>query len=333
MSHAGLRVLRRGLWPLSCFYGGAVRIRNALFDRRLRRIERLPVPVVSVGNVTVGGTGKTPLVMWLVETLRQLARRPGVLARGYGRATGAALNDEGAMLAARYPGLLQVQDPDRVRGGRRLVELGADVVVLDDGFQHRRLHRGCDLVCVDALAPFQGALLLPAGDLREPVVGLGRADAVVLTRADGLSEAGRETAVERLRRACGRDLPVFAARHAPRDLVMHPGGESFDVDALRGRRVGLLSAIGRPEAFEATVAALGADVAWSVRCRDHHRFGEDELREVADRARRDGVTLVVTEKDEPKLASCALPRWVLRVDLRFLGEAPGAASLGLEASS
>src|SRR5690606_22578410 len=153
---------------LSLAYSLGTALRAAAYDRGLLRVERLDVPVVSVGNLTVGGTGKTPLVAWLVERARRAGRRPGVLARGYGRPEGATLNDEGELLAARFADLPQVQDPDRVAGGRRLCATPAvDLVILDDGFQHRRLYRDLDLVCVDAKEPFAGGLQLPAGDLRE----------------------------------------------------------------------------------------------------------------------------------------------------------------------
>src|SRR5687768_6617186 len=143
-----------------------------MFDAGLLRVERAAVPVISVGNLTAGGTGKTRLVHWLVAELRGRGLRPGVLSRGYGRAPGQALNDEGRMLAAAFPGLPQVQEPDRVRGARALVAAsGVDVIVMDDGFQHRRLWRDLDVVCLDATSPFGGGACLPAGLLdRKSVV-------------------------------------------------------------------------------------------------------------------------------------------------------------------
>jgi tetraacyldisaccharide 4'-kinase len=175
--------LRQALWPLGLAWGAVAGVRNWLFDARLRKVHRLPVPVVSIGNLTVGGTGKTPAVAWLCALAKAHGKRPGVLARGYGRAPGARLNDEGELLQRRMPWLLQEQDPDRVAAGARLVGKGADFVVLDDGFQHRRLHRDLDVVCVDATLPFGNGLCLPAGDLREFRSGLRRAGMVLLTRA------------------------------------------------------------------------------------------------------------------------------------------------------
>jgi tetraacyldisaccharide 4'-kinase len=318
-----------GLRPVSWLYGGVVTLRNALFDRRVRRAEKLDVPVVSVGNLTVGGTGKTPLVMWLVETARRCGRRPGVLARGYGRAGGAAMNDEGAMLALRYPDLPQVQRGDRVRGGRELLRAGVDLIVLDDGFQHRRLYRDRDLVCMDASLARADRVLLPAGFLREPLRGLRRADLVVLTRAGSLSSGEIEERRQRVRAWSGKELPVLAATHAPRDLLRMPEGDVLPVEHLHGARVGLLSAIARPDAFAATARALGADVLWHERRRDHHRFTAREIEDAGARARTDRAQLVVTEKDEPKLAPSPVRRLVLRIDLRFLGEAPSLDLVGL----
>ena len=329
MSGAAPHWLRWGLWPFSLVYGGAVRVRNGLFETGLRTIERLPVPVISVGNVTVGGTGKTPTVMWLVEKARREGYEVGVLARGYGREPGAELNEEGAMLAARFPELRQVQDPNRVRGGHALVEQGVDLIVVDDGFQHRRLHRDVNLLCVDARSVLADRMLLPAGRLREPLSGLRRADVVVLTRAERLSPHDVEERSRQLRAIAGRPLPVFAAEHAPRDVVAKPSGDVLALTELQGRRVALLSAIARPEYFEHTVAALGAEVCWHARRRDHHRFGEGEVAQVAARARADGAQLLVTEKDAPKLAAADIDHWLLRVDLRFLDEEPDTELVGM----
>ena len=322
--------VRRALWPLSLAYSAGTALRRVAYDRGLRRVERLAVPVVSVGNLTVGGTGKTPLVIWLVEQARLAGRRPGVLARGYGRAKGAALNDEGALLAARFPDLPQVQDPDRVAGGRRLCAVGdVDLVILDDGFQHRRLHRDLDLVCVDAREPFDGGLQLPAGDLRESPRALRRADAVVLTRASRASPIELADCVRRVVGAAGRALPVHAADHRALDLVERPSGQSLPLDALAARRVHLLSAIARPATFAETVAALGATVVRHRIEADHHIHDPAVVRRLADAAAQDRALLIVTEKDEVKLHGLDVPRLVLRIALRFRDEPPDLGRLGI----
>ncbi len=323
-------VFRQSLWPFSAVYVAATWARNVMFDRGLRRIHGLPVPVVSIGNLTVGGTGKTPLVSWLIGLAQESGRCPGVLARGYGREAGDELNDEGMMLAARFPGLHQVQDPDRVRGGGRLVEeMGVDFVILDDGFQHRRLHRDVDIVCLDAEYPWSRGGYLPAGDLRESTSGLRRADLIVLTRADMISTDRRRRMLAIVRRVVGDSKPVFFAAHQPRDLVLMPSGEVAPVSELRDAKVLLLSAIARSSAFEATVEKLGAVVEGHIRRRDHHRHTADELAEAAARAGRMGAHLLVTEKDEAKLVGSSVERMVLRIDLSFMEESPTSKMLAL----
>jgi tetraacyldisaccharide 4'-kinase len=326
----GANPLRQALWPLGLAYGAAAALRNWLFDGRLRAVHRLGAPVVSVGNLTAGGTGKTPLVLWLCELAHRHGRRPGVLARGYARAPGAALNDEGAMLQQRLPWLLQEQDPDRVAAGRRLLARGADFVVLDDGFQHRRLHRDVDVVCLDAVLPFGNGACLPAGDLREFRTGLRRADVVVWTRADRLPQDALALRTARVRElACDGDLPVFAAVHEPIEVVERPGGAVHGLDRLHGRRAVLLSAIARPASFRATCEELGVAVVAERRHRDHHRFTSAEVDAAQAAARAAGAELVTTEKDDVRLPATAPARLVLRIGLRFLGPAPAPSQVGI----
>jgi tetraacyldisaccharide 4'-kinase len=318
--------LRQALWPLGLLYGAAAAVRNWTFDARLRAVHRLPVTVVSVGNLTVGGTGKTPAVAWLCALARARGRRPGVLARGYGRAPGAPLNDEGTMLQRRMPWLLQEQDPDRIAAGARLVGKGADYVVLDDGFQHRRLHRDRDVVCLDAELPFGNGSCLPAGDLREFRSGLRRAGLVLLTRAARLSPEQVQARCRRVRELAGRDdLGVHACEHGPSDVFVQPAGEVRAIGDLRGRTAVLLSAIARPASFRETVEGLGVRVVGEHRFRDHHRFTAGEVAAAAASARTASALLLTTEKDDARLSAFDVERWVLRIELRFLGEAPAPA--------
>lgn len=322
--------LRQALWPLSLLYAVAAALRNWSFDAGLRAVHRLPVPVVAVGNLTVGGTGKTPAVLWLAALAHRLGRRVGVLARGYGRARGSELNDEGAMLQARLPFLLQEQDPDRVAAGRRLVERGADFVILDDGFQHRRLHRDLDLLCLDAALPFGNGLCLPAGDLREPRSGLRRAGVVLLTRADAVDAQGLAAREHRIRQLAGRsELPIHACFHRPLDVVVEPGFAQQPLSWLRGRRVVLLSAVARPQSFHSTVAALGAEIAGDLRYRDHHWFTPAEVEAAAAAARDAGAVLLVTEKDAVRLVGSGKEYGVLRIELCFPDREPSPAEVGL----
>jgi len=318
----GLGLLRRASWPLGIAYRAVAALRNGMFDVGLRRVQRVAVPVVSIGNLTVGGTGKTPAVAFVCELARSRGRTPGVVARGYGRAPGALLNDEGAMLQRRLPWLLQQQDPDRVAGARRLVGAGADFVVMDDGFQHRRLHRDLDVVCVDAERPFGNGSCLPTGDLRESPAGLRRAGLVLLTRAGRLDAAALAASVAVVRRHLRDGVAVHACDHAAKDFVVQPGGTVVDLASLRGRRAWLLSGIARPASFRAAVEDVGLVVVGEHRHRDHHRFTADEVAAAARAAASAAALLVVTEKDDARLAGSAVERHVLRIALRFVHDAP-----------
>lgn len=328
------RVLRRSLWPLSFVYAGVAALRNGLFDRGIKRVHRIGLPVISVGNLTVGGTGKTPMVSWLVERAQAEGLRPAILARGYGRAPGAELNDEGLLLRQRHPDVPQVQDPDRVAGAQALERRGdVDLVILDDGFQHRRLHRDRDLVLVDARRPLADHRVLPAGDLRELPAGLHRADLVVMTRAEGLDAPALDQRRAGLRRIARRDdLPVLAAEHAPHGVESRPGtGALAEPGSLRGRRVFLVSSIARPASFEATVERLGAEVVEHRAYRDHHRHDHAALRELARRATELGAELLTTAKDAVKFPDAEdCPHLVLHIGLRFLGAEPDSKQLGLD---
>ncbi len=322
--------LRQALWPLGLLYGLAAAVRNWTFDAGLRRVHRLDVPVYAVGNLTVGGTGKTPTVLWLCQQLRAAGRHPGVLARGYGRARGARLNDEGEMLQRALPWLQQEQDPDRTAGGRRLQQKGVDCIVLDDGFQHRRLHRDVNLLCMDAARPFADGQLLPAGDLREWRAGVGRATAVLLTRAGTLDDDQLAARVRRLRELAGNDaLPIWACEHAPSGLVGRPAGTELPAEHLRGRRVVLLSALARPQAFADTVKALGAEVVAEQAFRDHHRFTASEVAAAAALARRHDAVLLTTAKDDVRLPADGPERLVLQIALAFRGPQPSLRELGI----
>lgn len=317
--------LRQALWPLGLLYGCVTAVRNWLYDANIKAARRVAVPVVSIGNLTVGGTGKTPTAAWLCQLAHANGRRPGLLARGYGRAPGSRLNDEGMMLARRLPDLLQEQDPDRVAGAERLIAAGADLIVLDDGFQHRRLARDLDVVCLDATRPFDNGQCLPGGMLREWRSGLCRAGVVLLTRAEHLDAEAIELRRGRIRAlARNRELPVHPCTHAASEVRAEPDGATEPAVALQGRRVVLLSAIARPESFRATAEQLGAEVVDEVRHRDHHRFTAAEAAVAAARAAAASATLLVTEKDDVKLVEFGIARSVLRIDLKFLEREPAA---------
>lgn len=348
-SRADSRLARRGgaielLRVPAALFGAAATLRRALYDAAVLPIHRLDVPVVCVGNLSTGGTGKTPMCALVVDRLAQRGLRPGLLSRGYGTSHGP--NDEALLLERLLPGVPHVQDADRVRGGRALVERGCGSIVLDDGFQHRRLRRDLDLVLVDATrpwglpAPIAGAepvrALLPRGLLREPPSSLSRADAIVLTRASQASAAD----LERLELEIGRfapGKPVLRADHRPARLRDESGGVHA-LASLAGREVDLASGIGNPESFERTVRSLAALVRTHRVFPDHHAFVAGDLAGLGENRR----ALVVTAKDAVKIAPLRATFWALEIDLALTsGEAvldalldslaPGAQAVEREA--
>jgi tetraacyldisaccharide 4'-kinase len=315
--------------PLAPLYRGAVAARLAAYRRGLLERARLEAPVVSVGNLTFGGTGKTPTVVALVRDLARRGRRPAVLTRGWGRTDTRpvvvvgpdprlaveAAGDEPLELAARLPGVPVVVDADRLRGGIEAIARGADLLVLDDGFQHLRLERDLDLVLIDAGDPWGGGRLPPLGRLREPPSGLRRADAVLVTKL-GPDPA---TALEALRLEVERiapGMPVLGARLAA-TMVRRPDG-SAGPETLAGARVVALAGIGRPEAFAELLTECGAEVVETRWFADHHRFSGAEVAAVEARAAELGAVVATTAKDAVKLPADAAV-WVVEVAMTPLG--------------
>jgi tetraacyldisaccharide 4'-kinase len=299
-------------WP----YALAMRVRNWMYDWGMFQIHRAAVPVVVVGNLTVGGTGKTPAVEWAARFFREQGRRVAILSRGYGVSDGR--NDEALVLEANLDDVPHLQGADRVSLARTAVEeLESDLLVLDDGFQHRRLHRDFDLVLIDATQPLQWCI--PGGLLREPRSGLRRAQAVIITRTDQADPA----ALERLRRWVTRQVPgrpVVEARHAPVALHNTHGEES--ITTLRGQSVAALCGIGHPSGFLTTLRSLGANVVEQLIYPDHYPYQRDDVMAIAARLRRlpPDTWLVTTQKDWVKLRVDRLadrPVWSLRIALEI----------------
>ncbi len=296
----GPTALRWALTPFSWLFGTATEIRRSLYQSGVFTVHRVPCPVISVGNLTVGGTGKTPLVEWVVRETRKLGKQAAVLSRGYG-ASAKGVPDELAALSESLQQLAYVSDPDRVRGALEAIERHrAEVLVLDDGFQHHRLARDLDIVAVDATLPFGGGYCLPRGMLREPVRALRRSDVVVLTRADQVEANTLGRLARRLHRAAPKAV-LATADHRPQCVRSLVSGEVFPPSSLEGRRVYAASGIGNPRAFEATLKSLGAYLAGAARFVDHHDYRPEEieaLRRAADAAGAN--TLVTTAKDAVK---------------------------------
>lgn len=308
------RVVGALLTLASVVYGELVRARNAGYNSGLLRAGRLPCRVVCVGNLTVGGTGKTPTVLALAGAATGAGLRVAVLLRGYGRqgrgvrvvSDGRRVllgwreaGDEAALLAQRLPGVPVVVGEDRLTGGRVIVErFDPQVILLDDGFQHRRLHRDADLVLLDATDPFGGGLL-PRGRLREPVAGLRRAAAVLLTRAD---QGDDPEAIRRRVAAVAPGCPVGRSLFRPLRLRDLTEERDRPLAEFRGRRVLAVSGIGNPASFHRTVEEAGAILAGSLTYPDHHAFTEDDRRRMGDAAQsHEAEWIVTTEKDAVRL--------------------------------
>lgn len=296
------RVARGVVLPAAGLFRCASGVRNAAFDRGVARAHPLGAPAVSVGNLTVGGTGKTPVANWLAGELAAAGARPAILLRGYG-------GDEAQVHAALHPGLVVVADRDRVRGARSALARGGDVLVLDDAFQHRRAARDADLVLLSAETPFRPRWPLPAGPWREPLAALRRATAVIVTRKAAADDAVEVWAAAAAEAAPG--TPVVVVRLELGDLVDAHSGVRSGLATLAGRGALVISAIGRPSALEAQLAATGI-VVHARRFPDHHPFSRPEAESLARAAQARGVA-VCTLKDAVKLRALwpreAPPLW------------------------
>jgi tetraacyldisaccharide 4'-kinase len=314
-------LLRGGLRLASAGYGLAVAVRNRLFDRGWKRVTKAAVPVVSVGNLTVGGTGKTPCVEYVARRFREWGRQVAILSRGYGGEGGP--NDEALVLEDNLPDVPHLQGANRVAlAGIAVEELESEVLVLDDGFQHRRLARDLDVVLIDATEPWGYGYLLPRGLLRESPRGLKRAGVVLLTRCD---QANADT-LTRLRGRVARLAPqaaVLETSHRPTGWV-NAEHDTRPLDHWRGKRALAFCGIGNPEAFRRTLLDVGMTPTDFRVFPDHHAFTRADVEALDDWARReatDGV-VVTTQKDLVKLrltrlGACEL--WALRIQLHLHG--------------
>jgi tetraacyldisaccharide 4'-kinase len=322
------KLLWLGLLPASFAFGLAVRLRRGAYALGLRRGARAEIPVVSVGNLSVGGTGKTPFALWLAEGLAGRGWKVAIVLRGYGgsaerpvlagRAGEALLSvavagDEAVMLAKRFSGAVIVAR-ERASGVALAHAEGCDIAVLDDGFQHLRLARDCDVVLV---GPDPGSLL-PAGPFREPRAALRRAQAVVaVDKGEGATAA----------LPSGLEVPVFRARLRSVSLVESDRGRwrELPMGLLAGRRVATVCAIGNPEAFQREVRAWEAEVHEIVALDDHHVYTVEDWRRIANRTRLLDLVLT-TEKDLVKLEQFPFERGKL-LALRLAPEVERGAEL------
>lgn len=310
-------LLRAGLWLASGPYGWVVRLRNLGYDRGWLRRECSPVPVVSIGNLTVGGTGKTPCVEHVARRYREMDLRVAILSRGYGRQAGR--NDEALLLEENLPDVPHLQGADRAALARIAVEeLESEVLILDDGFQHRRLARGLDVVLLDATNPWGHGYLLPRGLLREPPSSLRRAGVVMLTRCDQVEPANLARLLEQVQQIAPA-VPVVQSRHRPVELV-NSEGQTRPLADLANRDVILFCGLGNPEGFQQTMLDLGARVQDLRVFPDHHPYTRSDVEKLRGWARQHATECVVvtTQKDLVKIRLARLgdrEMWALRIQL------------------
>ncbi|MBI2843803.1 MAG: tetraacyldisaccharide 4'-kinase, partial [Armatimonadetes bacterium] len=306
------------LLPLSLVYDVGLEAYLLPYRLGIRRKHRLPCRVVSVGNLTFGGTGKSPAVRAICEKLIDRGLRPAVLSRGHGGRmcrTGAVVSDgtrrlldaadsgdEPAALADAVPGLPVAVCRDRRKAGRLVVEkFRPDVIVLDDGMQYWQLQRDVEIVLVSAERPFGTGLVMPAGDLREPARGIGRADAVVITGVEAVGSACVEGLIENLERLAPQ-AKIFLARREARVLIDQETGERVPIEYLEGVPVVAASGIANPASFENMLAQAGAEVRECIRFGDHCRYDQNQVALIEETASKTGAeAVVVTSKDAVKL--------------------------------
>lgn len=351
---ARANVLRAFLLGGSKLFKVAVKARRWLYNVRIFRDYTLGVQVIAVGNITVGGTGKTPVVEKFARALRDAGRNVAILSRGYRSkpqpfhqwlknkvlfredatpprivSDGKSLlldshmaGDEPYMLASNLKDVVVLVDKDRVKSGRYAIEkFGCDTLLLDDGFQYWHLRgRRHDVVLIDRQQPFSNGHLLPRGTLREPPSHLSRAHTIFITKSDGESGALRKQIAQHNATAA-----IIECVHHPMYLEDVFTGERMELDFLKGRKVASLSGIAQPESFEQSLVKLGAELVYSKRFADHHRFTQQEVLNAINRSKkRQAEVIITTQKDAvrfPKLDRRDLQILFMRVEIRILSGA------------
>lgn len=344
-------VLRTLLLYISFIFGKFVALRLWLYRTHLFRQHIIGCPVISIGNLTVGGTGKTPVVEKLARELTEQGGRVAILSRGYKSvpktflkrmiervrknqhlfaprvvSEGGALlldsrtaGDEPFMLAKNLKKVAVLVDRDRVKSGLYAIQqLGCDLLLLDDGLQYLKLRHRFDIVLIDREAPFGNEFLLPRGTLREPPENLRRATHIIITKCNGndLSELHQRI------RILNRTAHIIECRHCPVELCNMVTGETLPLEHLKNLKVGVLSGIASPESFEQGLKKLGADLVFSQHYTDHHRYSRKEIKRFIRRcARRELPLILTTEKDAvriPRLLNAEIPIYYLRIQIEIL---------------
>lgn len=278
---------------LSLLYSVGVKIVGLAYTSGIRRVHKAPLPVVSVGNLTLGGTGKTPMVIFLAEHFLETGEKPAILTRGYG-------NDESRMLLEELPEVPVYAGQDRLKSAVRSFGDGREVAILDDGFQHRRIDRDLNILLLDGRNLLGSGLIFPAGPLREPVGSARRADIVVITKTDGFTKEKLEKVREYAKKiAPGK--PMAIARHAPVSL-RRTSGCSFGLETLKFQDICVVSGIADPAYFEDVLKGLSAVIMKKYSYPDHHAYTQKDLDFIAEDCAGLGIrTIVTTAKDLVKM--------------------------------
>jgi tetraacyldisaccharide 4'-kinase len=344
-------LLRSTLYQASRLYRKIVEARLFLYRVHLFRQHLLGCPVISIGNLTMGGTGKTPIVEKLARELTERGRRVAILSRGYksvpkpllkrllarinqhqsffaprivseGRALlldSRTAGDEPFMLAKNLKKVAVLVDRDRVKSGLYAIEhLGSDLLLLDDGLQYLKLRHHFDLVLIDREAAFGNEFLIPRGTLREPPENLRRATHIIITKCNG-TDLSR--LYERIRKF-NRTAEIIECAHRPVELCNMITGETLPLSHLKNLKIGVISGIASPESFEQGLRNLGADLILTQSYTDHHRYSRQEMERFLTRCRRRGLTIALTtEKDAvriPRLSNMEVPIYYLRIEIEIL---------------
>ncbi|MFQ6036599.1 MAG: tetraacyldisaccharide 4'-kinase [Sedimentisphaerales bacterium] len=336
----GLVLLRFLLQVAAIGYSTTVRLRNFLYSKGWLTAHRANAIVISVGNITVGGTGKTPLVIWLCNLLRQKNTLCAILTRGYKTRRASCVMrrakntrdtqydirdtiDEPAILAKSCPETQVIVNPDRVAGAAEAVQkFGAEVLIMDDGFQHRRLARDLDIVTIDATQPFGYGRILPAGLLREPLSALKRADAVVITRCDQTKE-DKLTELEQKLQQINGNMIMARSIHAP-ICAKSTENKEINLEKLRNKKIFAFCGIGNPDSFSNTIQQLGSELVGSKIYNDHHHYTQACLADICEQAERLKANLILTTHKDWTSTQHAIrntqyeiPFAYLKIELKF----------------
>lgn len=286
-------------------YSIAIRLRNFLYSSGWLKVHRADAAVISIGNITTGGTGKTPLVVWLCKQIISDSQC-AILTRGYKAAKDSRhktqdYRDEVAILAESCPGAKVIVNPDRVAGAAEAVsKFGANTLIMDDGFQHRRLGRDLDIIAIDATQPFGYGKILPAGLLREPVTSLKRADAVVITRCDQIDET-ELSRIEKKLEAINPNAIISRSIHAPA-YVKSTDNKETSLEHLKDKKIFAFCGIGNPDAFLNTIKTIGSELVGSKIYNDHHHYTDGCLADIYKQAEYLEADLILTtQKDWTKI--------------------------------